>query len=120
MVTLGKACTGIMGNSSELADSVRTAGDSSGERFWELPMLEDYRELINSDVADMKNTGGRQAGSIAAAMLLREFAEDADWVHLDIAGTSTASSNKGHLVKGATGVPTRTLAQLAMNLANGN
>ena len=120
VVTLGKACTGIMGNSSELADSVRTAGDSSGERFWELPMLEDYRELINSDVADMKNTGGRQAGSITAAMLLREFAEDADWVHLDIAGTSTASSNKGHLVKGATGVPTRTLAQLAMNLAEGN
>ena len=80
-------------------------------------MLDDYRELIRSDVADMKNTGGLQAGSITAAMLLREFSEDADWVHLDIAGTSTASSNKGHLVKGATGVPTRTLAQLAMNLA---
>jgi leucyl aminopeptidase len=120
VVTLGKACTGIMGNSSALADGVRAAGDSSGERFWELPMLEDYRELINSDVADMKNTGGRQAGSITAAMLLREFAEDAEWVHLDIAGTSTASGNKGHLVKGATGVPTRTLAQLAMNLANGS
>ena len=120
VVTLGKACTGIMGNSSVLADGVRAAGDSSGERFWELPMLEDYRELINSDVADMKNTGGRQAGSITAAMLLREFAEDAEWVHLDIAGTSTASGNKGHLVKGATGVPTRTLAQLAMNLANGS
>ena len=65
----------------------------------------------------MKNTGGRQAGSITAAMLLREFAEDATWVHPDTVGTSTASSNKGHLVKGVTGVPTRTLAQLAMNLA---
>ena len=119
VVTLGKACTGMMGNSSKLARDVGAAGERSGERFWELPMLEDYRELIRSDVADMKNTGGRQAGSITAAMLLREFAEDADWVHLDIAGTSTASSNKGHLVKGATGVPTRTLAQLAMNLANG-
>ena len=120
VVTLGKACTGMMGNSHKLAKDVGTAGERSGERFWELPMLEDYRELIRSDVADMKNTGGRQAGSIAAAMLLREFAEDADWVHLDIAGTSTASSNKGHLVKGATGVPTRTLAQLAMNLADGD
>ena len=120
VVTLGKACTGMMGNSSELAKQVSKAGDGSGERFWELPMLEDYRDLIRSDVADMKNSGGRQAGSITAAMLLREFAEDADWVHLDIAGTSTASSAKGHLVKGATGgVPTRTLAQLAMNLANG-
>ena len=117
VVTLGKACTGIMGNSSALAQSIQAAGESSGERFWELPMLEDYRELINSDVADMKNSGGRQAGSITAAMLLREFAEDADWVHLDIAGTSTAASSKGHLVKGATGVPTRTLAQLAVDLA---
>ncbi len=120
VVTLGKACTGMMGNSGKLAKQLSAAGDRSGERFWELPMLEDYRELIRSDVADMKNSGGRQAGSITAAMLLREFAEDAEWVHLDIAGTSTASSSKGHLVKGATGVPTRTLAQLAMNLANGN
>ncbi len=119
VVTLGKACTGMMGNSGKLAKDIDAAGERSGERFWELPMLEDYRELIRSDVADMKNSGGRQAGSITAAMLLREFAEDADWVHLDIAGTSTASSNKGHLVKGATGVPTRTLAQLAMNLADG-
>ena len=120
VVTLGKACTGMMGNSSRLARDVGAAGERSGERFWELPMLEDYRELIRSDVADMKNSGGRQAGSITAAMLLREFAEDVDWVHLDIAGTSTASSSKGHLVKGATGVPTRTLAQLAMNLADGD
>ena len=119
VVTLGKACTGMMGNSSELAKQVSKAGDSSGERFWELPMFEDYRELIRSDVAVMKNSGGRQAGSITAAMLLREFAEDTEWVHLDIAGTSTATSAKGHLVKGATGVPTRTLAQLAVNLANG-
>ena len=104
----------------KLARDVGRAGERSGERFWELPMLEDYRELIRSDLADMKNSGGRQAGSITAAMLLREFVEDADWVHLDIAGTSTASNNRGRLVKGATGVPTRTLAQLAMNLANGD
>ena len=119
VVTLGKACTGMMGNCAELARGISKAGERSGERFWELPMLEDYRELIRSDVADMKNTGGRQAGSITAAMLLREFAEDANWVHLDIAGTATAAANKGHLVKGATGTPTRTLAQLAVDLADG-
>ena len=117
VVALGKACTGMMGNSPALAEGIIRAGQRSGERFWELPMLEEYRELIKSDVADMKNTGGRQAGSITAAMLLREFAGDADWVHLDIAGTSTAAGSKGHLVKGATGVPTRTLAQLAVDLA---
>ena len=117
VVTLGKACTGMMGNSDDLAQGISRAGRRTGEPFWELPMLDDYRELIKSDVADMKNTGGRQAGSITAAMLLREFAEDADWVHLDIAGTSTAAASKGHLVKGATGVPTRTLAQLALDLA---
>ena len=120
VVALGKACTGMMGNSAALADGIRQAGARSGERFWELPMLEDYRELIKSDVADMKNSGGRPAGSITAAMLLREFAEDADWVHLDIAGTSTAAANKGHLVKGPTGTPTRTLAQLALDLAAAN
>ena len=120
VVALGKACTGMMGNSATLAAGIRQAGERSGERFWELPMLEDYRELIKSDVADMKNSGGRQAGSITAAMLLREFAEDAAWVHLDIAGTSTAAANKGHLVKGATGTPTRTLAQLAVDLAAEN
>lgn len=117
VVALGKACTGMMGNSPALAQGIIRAGQRSGERFWELPMLEDYRDLIKSDVADMKNTGGRQAGSITAAMLLREFAGNADWVHLDIAGTSTAAASKGHLVKGATGVPTLTLAQLALDLA---
>ena len=69
------------------------------------------------DVADMKNSGGRQAGSISAACLLAEFVGDAAWVHLDIVGTSTSERARGHLVKGATGVPARTLAQLAVNLA---
>jgi leucyl aminopeptidase len=117
VTTLGKACTGVMGNNQELVDQVIEAGQATGERFWQLPMLDEYKDLIKSDVADMKNTGGRQAGSITAAFLLAEFVGDAAWVHLDIAGTSTAERAKGHLVKGATGVPARTLARLAMNLA---
>jgi len=117
VTTLGKACTGVMGNDQRLVDQVISAGRETGEKFWQLPMFDEYKELIKSDVADMKNTGGRQAGSITAALLLAEFVGDASWVHLDIAGTSTAEKAQGHLVKGATGVPTRTLARLAVKLA---
>jgi len=117
VTTLGKACTGLMSNNQALAEQVIVAGRNSGEQFWQLPMLEEYKELIRSDVADMKNSGGRQAGSITAAWLLVQFAGDVPWVHLDIAGTATAERDKGHLVKGPTGAPARTLAQLAVNLA---
>jgi leucyl aminopeptidase len=117
VVTLGKFCTGIMGSDQRLIDQVIRAGESSGEKFWQLPMFEEYKELIRSDVADMKNSGGRPAGSISAACLLAEFAGDASWAHLDIAGTATSEKDRGHLVKGATGVPTRTLADLALKLA---
>ncbi len=117
VTTLGKACTGVMGNNDELIRQTIDAGNQTGEKFWELPMFDEYKDLIRSDVADMKNSGGRQAGSISAAFLLREFVDGAAWVHLDIAGTSTSEKASGHLVKGATGVPVRTLAQLAINLA---
>jgi leucyl aminopeptidase len=119
VTTLGKACTGVMGNDQTLVDQVTAAGRDTGEKYWQLPMFDEYKELIKSDVADMKNSGGRQAGSISAAFLLSEFVEDAAWVHLDIAGTSTAERTKGHQVKGATGVPARTLVQLACRLAEG-
>ena len=117
VTTLGKACTGVMGNNQELIDQVAAAGRDTGERYWQLPMFEEYKDLIKSDVADMKNSGGRQAGSISAALLLAEFVGETPWVHLDIAGTSTAERTKGYNVKGATGVPSRTLARLACTLA---
>ena len=120
VTTLGKACTGVMGNDDELIGDVIKAGKQTGEKFWQLPMFDEYKELIRSDVADMKNTGGRQAGSITAAFLLKEFVEGAAWAHLDIAGTSTSERASGYLVKGATGTPARTLAQLAVNLADRN
>jgi len=118
VTTLGKACTGVMGNDDALISDVIKAGKQTGEKFWQLPMFDEYKELIRSDVADMKNTGGRQAGSITAALLLQEFVDGAAWAHLDIAGTSTSEKASGYLVKGATGSPARTLAQLAMNLAD--
>jgi len=117
VTTLGKACTGVMGNDDKLVQQTIEAGKKTGERFWELPMFDEYKDLIKSDVADMKNSGGRQAGSISAALLLAEFVDGAAWVHLDIAGTSTSDKASGYLVKGATGVPVRTLAQLATDLA---
>ena len=119
VTTLGKACTGVMGNDDALIGDVISAGKQTGEKFWQLPMFDEYKELIRSDVADMKNSGGRQAGSISAAFLLKEFVDGAAWAHLDIAGTSTSEKASGYLVKGATGAPARTLAQLAVNLANG-
>ena len=117
VTTLGKACTGVMGNDDALIGDVIKAGEQTGEKFWQLPMFDEYKELIRSDVADMKNSGGRQAGSITAALLLKEFVDGAAWAHLDIAGTSTSEKASGYLVKGATGAPARTLAQLAMNMA---
>ena len=116
-VALGKVCTGAFGNDQELTDHVAAAGDGVGERIWELPTYDEYKEQYKSDVADFKNTGGRAAGSITGAQLIGEFAKGASWVHLDIAGTSKTDKLKGYNPKGATGVPVRTLVRLAQDLA---
>ncbi len=77
-----------MGNDEALLDEVRAAGERAGERVWPLPMYDEYREQIKSDYADIKNSGGRPAGTITAAWFLREFVGDFPWVHLDVAGTA--------------------------------
>ena len=118
VVALGHAASGLMGNNQEFADQVIAVGNDSGERIWQLPMYDDYKEEIKSNVADVKNSGGRPAGSISAAQFLSEFVDDTPWAHLDIAGTYFSKSEKGYLVKGGTGVPTRTLVNLAMTLAD--
>jgi leucyl aminopeptidase len=118
-ITLGNVAYGAMGNDAPLMERVKRAAEAAGEKMWELPMWDDYFELIKSDVADMKNSGGRPAGSITAAMLLREFAEDTPWVHLDIAGVDTYEREKGVIVKGASGIPVRTLVQFALQSADG-
>jgi len=116
-VALGDACSGAFTNNQELVDKVIAAGAEAGERIWQMPMYDDYKEQNRSDVADVKNTGGRLAGSATAAQFLGEFAVDTPWVHLDIAGTSTSDKEKNYLVKGATGVPVRTLVNLVLSLA---
>ena len=117
VVALGTVATGVMGQSQPLTDAVLAAAQSTAERMWQLPMFEEYKTQNKSEWADLKNTGGRGAGSITAGFFLAEFAEGVEWTHLDIAGTFLADSDKGHSVKGATGVPTRTLVRLVQDLA---
>jgi len=117
IVALGKICTGAFGNNQKLVDRVITAGAEAGELIWQMPMYDQYKEQNKSDIADIKNVGGRGAGSITAALFLAEFVGDIPWVHLDIAGTYMTDKEKNYLVKGATGVPTRTLVNLVLSLA---
>ncbi len=117
IVALGKICSGAFSNNQKLADQVIAAGTEAGELIWPMPMYDDYRELIKSDVADIKNIGNRYGGAITAAKFLAEFVEDTPWVHLDIAGTSQSDKEKGYLVKGATGIPVRTLVNLVLSIA---
>jgi len=117
MVALGDVCTGAFGNDQGLVDEVIAAGAAAGELIWQLPMYDRYKEQNKSQVADIKNVGGRYAGSITAAWFLAEFVGDTRWVHLDIAGTSLTEKEQGYQVKGATGVAVRTLVNLALSLA---
>lgn len=114
---LGDIYSGAFGNNQELVDRVIAAGAEAGELIWQMPMHERYREQIKSEVADIKNVGGKYAGATTAAQFIAEFAGDTPWVHLDIAGTSMSGKEQNYLVKGATGVTVRTLVNLALSLA---
>jgi leucyl aminopeptidase len=107
VIALGHHASAVMGNDEALIEELRSAGDRSGERVWPLPMLREYREQLNSDYADIKNSGGRPAGTITAGWFLREFVGDFPWAHLDIAGTAFGDGKLSYQTKGATGAPTR-------------
>ena len=111
VIGLGHTAGGLMGTDQSLVDAVRAAGDAADERVWELPIWDEYRELIKSDIADMKNSGGRAAGSISAGWFLREFAEGYPWAHVDIAGTAYTDREQPTQVKGPTGVMVRLFAE---------
>ena len=117
-IALGNVAMGAMTNHEPLYARVQRAAVAAGEKVWQLPMFDEYKEQIKSQVADMKNVGGRGAGSITAAFLLKEFVGDTPWVHIDMAGVDFYSQEKGITVKGASGIPVRTLVHLAFNLAN--
>jgi leucyl aminopeptidase len=113
VIALGHTATGVMGSDDALVQEVLDAGKRSGEPGWPLPMWDDYKELIKSDIADVKNSGGRPAGTITAALFLKEFAEGYPWVHLDIAGTAYTESDLGTVPRGPTGVPVGTFVEFA-------
>jgi len=115
-IALGDIYTGAFGNNQALMDKLIATGAEAGELIWQMPMHEGYKEQIKSDVADIKNVGGRYAGAITAALFLAEFAGDTPWVHLDIAATNMNEKERGYLVKGATGIPVRTLVNLVLAL----
>jgi leucyl aminopeptidase len=113
VVALGKITTGLWGTPQPWVDHVRTAADRAGEKVWQMPLFEEYREQLKSEIADMLNSPGRPAGSVTAAMFLKEFAGDGPWAHLDIAGTAWAEDSKAWQPKGATGVMIRTMVEVA-------
>ena len=118
VIALGHQASGAMGNDEGLLEEVRAAGERAGQRVWPLPMYEEYREQIKSEYADIKNTGGRPAGTITAGWFLREFVGDFPWVHLDVAGTASGDGKLPYMVKGATGVPTRLFVEWVLGRAD--
>jgi leucyl aminopeptidase len=112
VIALGDVNTAVLGNDQALIDEIIATGKETGEKFWQLPLDKEYTKQLKSDIADLKNVGGRKAGTITASAFLKEFAEGVAWAHLDIAGTAWGDDAKSHRAKGPTGVPVRTLIKM--------
>ncbi|MGH2684338.1 MAG: leucyl aminopeptidase, partial [Actinomycetota bacterium] len=111
-VALGDHIAGLMGNHDGLLEQLEAASDRSGERVWRLPLPRDYRKQIDSEIADIKNTGGRSAGALTAGLFLEEFVDGRPWAHLDIAGPARSEDDREELVKGGTGFGVRLVLEL--------
>ena len=116
VVALGKTTSGLFGRPDPWVEHVRRASERAGDRSWPMPVFDDYKDLLKSEIADFTNTGGRAGGAISAALFIKEFAGELPWVHMDIAGTAWAEEAKPYQPKGATGVGVRTLAELALSV----
>jgi leucyl aminopeptidase len=116
VIALGNYATGMMGTDETMMARLRAAGERTAERVWQLPLFEEYSKQIKSDFADIKNTGGREAGSITGGAFLKEFVGETPWVHLDIAGTAWTRESKPYVPKGATGVGIRLLVDTLHDL----
>ncbi len=117
VVALGHHAIGIMGNDEALLAEVRDAGERAGERCWPLPLWDEYRDLVKSEIADVKNSGGRSAGTIAGGWFLREFVDGFPWVHLDIAGTAYTDTDGATQGKGPTAVGVRLFTEFLLKRA---
>jgi leucyl aminopeptidase len=114
VVALGKTTSGVFGTPASWVSAILTASDKAGDRSWPMPVFDDYKEQLKSEIADFTNTGGRAGGAITGALFIKEFSGDLPWVHIDIAGTAWAEESKPYQPKGATGVGVRTLVELAL------
>ena len=111
-IALGDVNAAVLGTDQALIDEIISAGNEVGEKFWQLPLDKEYSKQIKSDIADIKNVGGRKAGTITAAAFLKEFADGVAWAHLDIAGTAWGDDAKPYRAKGPTGIAVRTLLRI--------
>jgi len=118
-VALGANIGGLLGNDDDAVSAVTAAAARAGENVWTLPLEEEYAALIESPIADVKNTGGRFGGAITAGLFLAHFVDDAPWVHLDIAGPARADKAEHYIPKGATGFGVRTMVALVQDMARG-
>ena len=114
VVALGKTTSGVFGTPASWVSAILSASDKAGDRSWPMPVFDDYKEQLKSEIADFTNTGGRAGGAITGALFIKEFSGDLPWVHIDIAGTAWAEESKPYQPKGATGVGVRTLVELAL------
>jgi leucyl aminopeptidase len=113
VIALGGVNAGAFSNNDAFIDKLMAAAKAEGEKMWRMPIDDEYKEQLKTPFADLQNIGGRPAGSVTAAMFLRDFVGDTPWVHLDIAGTAWLDDPKPYMAKGATGIGMRTFVQLA-------
>lgn len=118
VVALGNVMAGMFCNDELLADEIIAAGRAAGEKYWPMPLDEEYDDLVKSEIADVRQTGGRAGGSIAATKVLEHFVGESKWAHLDIAGMSYRDGKRPHQEMGSTGFGVRTLAELTLRLAH--
>lgn len=116
LVALGTTTTAVIANDDEFYGRLERAAERTGEKIWRLPGFEEYRELIKSDIADLKNSGGRFGGTITGGLFVGEFVQGKPWIHMDIAGTSGSDKDNDYICKGATGVGVRTLYELVKGM----
>ena len=115
VVALGKSTSGLFGTPPAFVEEVRRASDRAGDRTWPMPVFDDYKDQLKSEIADFTNTGGRAGGAITAALFIKEFTGNLPWAHIDIAGPAWAEEAKPYQPKGPTGVGVRTLIELALD-----
>ncbi len=116
-VALGMVNAGVFSNHEDTFSKFETALDTSGEKFWRMPLGEEYADLIKSDIGDIKNTGGRHGGASTAAEFLHVFAEDTPWIHLDIAGTAWIDDARPYIARGPSGIGVRSILEWARSFA---